>query len=429
MAALLAAVGVGAQEVDTAAHWMPQTAEYERFLRGGGRLRETEADKLVHPLHYLGEYLPGAEFRPAGDTLRVRLLFVDATRGRKLRRRLIDDALFDLNGIYGTLPENGYGLRAISFCAAKHVAPQPFRYRRGQAERRRERDPDASAFDYRQWRSYLREQREWLRGRSRRSLPIIVANGSDDLLGFALGTSARPAGTDAVAISLRLLRKDVRQRETGKMLAHLIANHLGLRPLWHPAADGGDLIGDTPQHNAPNHGSYPPGEHASFVEGFPLELTDNVMDNTADRDGVSWTPGQVEFLAAQLLAPEMRGLYTENPGICPVEGAIEEVQRLVLPPEALRETGTVQIAPNPAGSSLSLAVAGLPANAGRQTLTIRAYDQGGRLVAEIGSRDLGPGQPASLDVSHLDPGTYWLRLDPAQPAEGGAPHATRFVKL
>lgn len=403
---------------DTFAYWMPQSEEYAAYLTREGLLGPAERDRLDHPRVALFDYLPGGEFGADREALAVRILFVDATRGRRLSLKVIDEALFDLNSIYGVLPENDYDLGAVSFCARVREAPQPFRYRRGRRRRR-----DESAFDYAQWTKYLRQNRRWFRGLPDGDLPVVVTDGNTELLGFSLGTPTQRPGLDAVAISLRVLRKDVRGRETGKMLAHLVANHLGLRPLWHPEHDGGDLVADTPPHNAPNVGTLPRGEHLSLAPGFPAELTDNVMDNTADRQGVAWTPGQVEYVVANLLSPEARGAYTVNPDVCPVEGAIEARSTEPVDPGAPTKSIGVEIAPNPVDVTLSARFDGLAPGA---RYHLQVVDQRGRVALAVGEREIRDGG-VDVAVADLPAGSYWLTL--RRVGNDREAVAKRFTKL
>ena len=418
--AVARAQGAGAAETggwaerDTTAFWMPQTREYEAFLREGGHLRTEERHRLDDPRSFMTERLPGAEWGGTVDTLAVRLAFIDATKRRTVRSRLVDEALFDLNGIFGALPRNPYRLEAVSMCASLTQAPKRFsRRRRGRGGRGRDGETDVqqSGFDFPSWLEYLESIRPFLRSElSAGEIPVFVITGGSDVLGFTLGTpTPRWPGLDAVVVSGELLRKDVRGREGGKALAHLVANHLGLRSLWVGDADGGDFVDDTPAHNAPNLGTYPDGVHFAMAPGLPVELVDNVMDNTDDAAGATWTRGQVTFLTASLLEPAMRGVLTADPDVCPAEGDVRQRTAALqyAPPEPEGEM-TVDLSPNPARDRLLVRLESVDGVVDDQW-SARIYDHNGRLVQTATLSSIGRAA-VPVDIRALPAGSYTVAV-------------------
>jgi hypothetical protein len=130
-------------------------------------------------------------------------------------------------------------------------------------------------------------------------LNIWITQLSDSIAGYA----QYPGGSekiDGIVIDPRYLANDeASPYSQGKTLTHLVANYLGLPPIWGRGGCSDDGIQDTPAHNAPNYGR-PDAGHSSTCAGYPAEMTMNFMDSAEDEMLYMFTRRQVARMRAAL---------------------------------------------------------------------------------------------------------------------------------
>jgi len=243
----------------------------------------------------------------------------------------------------------------------------------------------------------------------RTTIPVIIVDGNEDLLGFA-SSVPHDGLTDAVVIASELLRGSVLGRSQGKTIGQLIANYIGLKPIWYSENEYGDMIMDTPCHNGPNYGMFSEDEiHLSMCDGMPRELVHNYMDNSYEEMRHQWTDDQIEriqmllsidkFRAALVKAPCIEVELQDNPGAIVEDGRSDASQ--VIPPSLL-------VQPNPVSDLLTVFLSSSKSANLAEPIGIYLTDGGGQRVNAISTRLHGGSY--TIDVAGLSPGNYFVTL-------------------
>ena len=424
LALLVVGVEAAAQQPDgtqlSAA--MPQSQEFVAYLVETNRLGEGAVGVLGDPGKSLAsENYIGPEDGVEGGTLGLSLNFIDATGGEFDLASVARRVVTELEAIYSAFPANRYGLEAVTFCYRTVRAPAPFNYEAGRERAWGADFPYATAFDFEQWSAYVESVNQDDGTFDSESIPIIVVEGHGDLLGFTAGLTIDESRPSPIVIEANLLAGNIEGRASGKVIAHLIANYLGLRPLWYPAELGGDLVEDTPQHNAPNIGRSDGSIHLSLVPGLPVELVDNVMDNTDDTQGANWTQAQAEFIRRCLARADMVIEVSAEKGCRDgyhnVEEENEDAIALRLVPPA--ESGvSLHVAPNPATDVVEILVelsvnssSGKSSEQFSRSFTLQIVDANGRLARVSAIEAAVGGRTSRLEqLDDLPSGLYRVLL-------------------
>jgi Secretion system C-terminal sorting domain/Pregnancy-associated plasma protein-A len=135
---------------------------------------------------------------------------------------------------------------------------------------------------------------------------VWVGNFGEGSTGYATFPTA-DENEDGIIISYDFFGIKKGNTETpynqGKTLVHLLGNYLGLKDLWNEyeyCADDG--VGDTPVHNAPNHGviTIKNHKHISMCNDNFEAMYMNFMDNSDDSLQTMFTSGQKKRIWATL---------------------------------------------------------------------------------------------------------------------------------
>ena len=214
---ILLVASVDAQSELTVADFiLPRTLDYEAYLDSTNGFNAASRERLASPPRFFDGPMPGSfAATDLPDTIYVRLAIVNATNRDSLNASAIDDAVADLNAIYGKLPDNDYNLRAIQFCPLIVDAPERFRFRRfGPRSSLRE-----NPIDFSRWERYARDHEAFFEQRNiKRAVPIVIVESADDFLGFTAGARTRHVGADAVVIPRRTFQRVLRGRERSRAL-------------------------------------------------------------------------------------------------------------------------------------------------------------------------------------------------------------------
>lgn len=221
-------------------------------------------------------------------------------------------------------------------------------------------------------------------------LNIWIAHLPDSVGGYA----QMPGGlatTDGIVIDYRFFGTYYYARKPyhlGRTLSHLVGSYLGLHELWDEDTPcGDDEVDDTPIHNAPNYGPVNVYQHISTCDGYPVEMTMNIMDATDDASVFMFTAGQKKRMQTMLSQGGPREKLSQGSSLCKKE---EEVKKLAEP--ELAEHNEVrklnlQAYPNPTNNRFILALS--PPAAG--TCEIQIINFAGRLMSK---------QQLQLDEGH-----------------------------
>ena len=206
-----------------------------------------------------------------------------------------------------------------------------------------------SAYFQREWFSNLRRylERSDITDDKQNFIPVVIMD--MDAVGFA-SMSGHKGATDVIVLSSRLLSEDIKHRDATTTLAHLIANYLNVKPLWYNEQGRGDLVDDTPCHDAPNFGKTTDEVHLSLCTPIEVELSHNLMDNLNDDFRFGFTKGQVQRLAHCLTRkPQREGLLNN-----PCRDGLNEEEPQTLGLQILQSTLTLE--PNPATTTVLIHV-------------------------------------------------------------------------
>ncbi len=402
----------------------PLSVEYENYLMAEGWLGVGEVEKLSDPRSFFNGIMPGSERADEiADTLGVRMRILDVTTGGSVRSEDLAKVEAELASIFGTLPENRYNVKSIALCASAHaIAPPLSPSLSGTLDSvgMTLRDRFAAWIDLVQTHQPLAQ----VLGEGG-SLDVVVVDADSSVVGFSSAVEATVPGASAVVIPYNVFVGAVEARDRSKVLAHLIANRLGLKPLWYDAP-GGDFVDDTPRQLLPNYGSAEGKTYVSMAEGMPVELADNVMDNTFDEGGRAWTGGQVDFLLAALTSPDLKlAFLTEG---CKEskfeedEPVVESLTMAVAPPSV-----ALSARPNPARESVTVSWTVEDQElAGGRAVSIEITDQVGRVMHRWD--DVGTGSATErLSIEGWPSGWYTLRMTSGNPGFVGM--TRQFVKV
>lgn len=245
-------------------------------------------------------------------------------------------------------------------------------------------------------------------------LNVWIAELPDSLSGFAQFPGAAGA-SDGIVIDRRFFLPKIGAEGPygrGRTLTHLVANYLGLPPIW---GDGtycsDDGIPDTPLHNGPNFGRPGPA-HFSTCAGNPREMTGNFMDNCADEATYFFTRGQVRWMRAALLPGGGRSGLIQSPGSCaPRPKTVAQTDTVVVTGKQTSSAASLIVAPNPATAAVVV-------TAGKEITgaTLEVYDLAGRLTYRHPAT-VTAGQPVHLRTEDWSRGAYYVRL--TTPSGGG----------
>ncbi len=280
-----------------------QTVEYERYLiaqdeaAGSNAVRATAYHEAGSPTGKSSQ----RKVTPVRDTVAVRLSVVDAS-AEPLQAADYERLVEQLNATFD-FSELEQELERIEFCVAEvSRATSVHRFAAAKESEVLASSPskqhDFLTRDSLAYEKAFRSVGELTDGRvpSGEAIPIYIVDATDAVLGFA-STVPHAATTDVVVVARQLIDGTLPNRSEGRTVAHLVANYLGLKPLWYDETDAGDLIDDTPCHNAANYGKYEGTIHFSLCAGMPRESIDNIMDNTDEEIRSSWTAGRSSPLA------------------------------------------------------------------------------------------------------------------------------------
>ncbi|MBX2817738.1 MAG: hypothetical protein KTR24_17165 [Saprospiraceae bacterium] len=101
-----------------------------------------------------------------------------------------------------------------------------------------------------------------------------------------------PEDTDGIVIDHRYFGRGTEPYHLGKTLVHLMANYLGIIPLWGIVDCQDDGVPDTPVHSSRTFW-YIDARNISACPGTPTQMVINFMDNTDDEYLTMWTKGQI----------------------------------------------------------------------------------------------------------------------------------------
>lgn len=402
----------------------PQTIAYERYLLGDASpLRPNEVPRLTELAHeQVGVIERHADWhgdRAVDPEVGVRLTFVDLTRDG-IPSGDFDALLAELNVMYDFADDAVEGLSALTFCRERTLRPADM-LSAVTGDYPLEGSGDTVLTNYAGLVSRYGHRVD-VRG----TLPVVVVDGSADFLGFA-STVPHDGLTDAVVVAGELLRDSIPGRTEGETVGQLIANYIGLKPIWYADSPYGDMVHDTPCHNGPNYGTYEPGEaHLSMCDGMPLELVDNFMDNTAESVRTSWTRGQVERLRMLLSLQEFRHALVREP--CPEPDEYVWGRDLDVAPEYDGLVGglgdvTVRLRPNPVSSLLHLTLEGGTAAELTERAVIYVTDAAGARVS-VPVETVSP-TAYTLNFGTLPQGSYHVTVVPSD----GRPRSRVVYKL
>lgn len=405
---------------------VPQTLAYERFIVTNGYLAEGDLTRLQAPYDFvedgsLSEI--GAEEVP--DTLFVNLAFINAASQGRIPPPMLERIIADLEHQFSDLPRNDLGVQAIRFCPTRHRARQRMRFARFPVTE----DSRTNRIPFQQWVAYVRNNQELFnRPIIRRSVPVVVVDSRDEFLGFTSAARTSLEGGDAIVTSRRTLHKELQRRDKSGTLAHLIANHLGLPPLWAQRGREGDHVADTPIQLEPNFGRVDSAGyvHVAMAPGLPPELASNPMDNTWDEEDAPWTRGQVELLIGSMQSERLRKYAC--PAACGQEEAParDTTARLVVHVDSSEQAQpSLRLAPNPLvtdQATLYLVQPGVGSL--EQLYDVSVVTTAGEVVEEAEAW-LSPleGRPIAISVQ---PGTYFVE---AVSRDTGERLSVEFTKL
>ena len=134
-----------------------------------------------------------------------------------------------------------------------------------------------------------------------RYLNVWIGTLADSVSGYAQMPGHAKA-TDGIVIDHRYFGTTgtaTYPYDGGRTLTHLVANYLGVYPLWGLVRCADDKVRDTPVHNGPNYGCHS-SRHVSSCGYNPAEMIPNYMDNTDDRCMSFFTNGQINRMYASL---------------------------------------------------------------------------------------------------------------------------------
>lgn len=221
-------------------------------------------------------------------------------------------------------------------------------------------------------------------------LNIWVVHLPDSVGGYAQMPGGL-AATDGIVIDYRFFGTYHYTRKPyhlGRTLSHLVGSYLGLKELWDESTPcGDDEVDDTPIHNAPNYGPLSVYQHISTCDGYPVEMTMNIMDATDDASAFMFTAGQKKRIQIMLSKGGPREKLGQGGSLCKKE---DEPKKLAEPelaevPDTRRLT--LLAYPNPTNGKFTLNLS--PPAAG--TCEIQVINFSGRLMSK---------QQLQLDEGH-----------------------------
>ena len=171
----------------------------------------------------------------------------------------------------------------------------------------------------------------------------------------------------------------------GHSLTHLVAEHIGLAPIYGNNHCGDDGIRDTPVPDGPSIGR--PGVGAVSVCSGDLRMTMNFMDDSYDDQLYSFTKGQIRYLHASLHASPYEG-FPSGPRVglrdgdllCDGPPTVNVMSPTTSTPADVTDAaGRLQLFPNPATGSFTLRLSDTEATIDHVTL----YDLHGRRLTTL----------------------------------------------
>ena len=331
----------------------PQTVTYERYLMG--TKGDLVTDRMAHDqLDVLRESRSIDDAEMISGEVGIRLAFTDLSK-RGVEPEALKHLIAQLNDVFDFTKEDKDrkpvkgGLERITFCLESLDRPLASLLAYGV-------DLELGGAKGEIFDDFAKVQTALRAKAPVGVIPITLLDGTDDFLGFA-SPVPHASPSDGIAVAVGLVCGEVPGRTLGKTVAQLIANYIGLKPIWYQDSPYGDMVDDTPCHNAPNHGSYPPGaKHYSLCEGMPLELTDNYMDDTDEAMRTSWTAGQVERLRWLLSSSKFRSGLVGPP--CSSEAPVKK-EAPTLDPSSLPSGAKLRAFPNPVTQTLQVGISAL----------------------------------------------------------------------
>ena len=223
-----------------------------------------------------------------------------------------------------------------------------------------------------------------------RYLNVWVVHLPDSVGGYAQMPGGL-AATDGIVIDYRFFGAYYYARKPyhfGKTLSHLVGSYLGLHELWDEDTPcGDDEVDDTPIHNAPNYGLVNVYQHISTCDGYPVEMTMNIMDATDDASAFMFTAGQKKRIQIMLSKGGPREKLGQGGSLCKKEDQPENLAEPQLAEVPDTRRLTLLAYPNPTNDKFTLALS--PPAAG--TCEIQVINFSGRLMSK---------QQLQLDEGH-----------------------------
>lgn len=233
---------------------------------------------------------------------------------------------------------------------------------------------------------------------TKRYLNIWVGQLAGGLIGYASPLGG-PANRDGVVIRTNAFGTKglvSAPYHLGRTATHEIGHWLGLQHIWGDAHCGDDKVEDTPPQQSASRGC-PSGTITSCGNNGNMYM--NYMDFTNDACLNMFTAGQRERMLASFKPGGPRHSLLSSNGATGEPVAYEEE------PQAVKEESIqVQLYPNPVGSRLFVEIKG---SLRYSELPVLVYTQSGQLVKKVVMLQ----ESASLDLSDLRPGMYFLRLE------------------
>jgi hypothetical protein len=164
----------------------------------------------------------------------------------------------------------------------------------------------------------------------------------------------------------------------GRTLSHLVGSYLGLHELWDEDTPcGDDEVDDTPIHNAPNYGPLNNYKHISTCDGYPVEMTMNIMDATDDASAFMFTAGQKKRIQTMLAKGGPREKLGQGGSLCQKAEPPKKLAEIEVATLAEIRQLTILAYPNPTNERFILALS--PPAAG--TCEIQILNFSGRLMS------------------------------------------------
>ena len=195
----------------------------------------------------------------------------------------------------------------------------------------------------------------------------------------------------------------------GRTMTHEVGHWLGLKHLWGDTPCGDDGIQDTPRQRGGNSGD-PIFPKITTCNGTPYgEMFMNFMDFTNDASMGMFTEGQKAVIRSNFDPTAARFGLTQSKGLQQASSAMPSINE--------QEVPAISIHPNPVTSDyFQLKIASINNTSGKHYAIIASNGQ----IVKVGHVQQ---QSSQINVGHLAPGIYQVRLTDAE-----SNSYTKFIK-